>query len=64
MGASEFMAQNSLPAVPVELETISQKLLSGSQFLNKDFTRDNLVAQRQNYPYPIYSLLFTDYSHC
>nr|MDJ0557078.1 CHAT domain-containing protein [Microcoleaceae cyanobacterium MO_207.B10] len=56
MGASEFIKQNSLPAVPVELETISQQLWEGSQFLNQDFTRNNLLAQRQNYPYPIIHL--------
>ncbi|MDY7005094.1 MAG: CHAT domain-containing protein, partial [Cyanobacteriota bacterium] len=56
MGASEFTAQNSLPAVPVELETISQQLWQGSQFLNQDFTRNNLLTQRQNYPYPIIHL--------
>ncbi|MGD1805355.1 CHAT domain-containing protein [Dapis sp. BLCC M126] len=56
MGASKFIEQDPLPAVPVELETISQKLWQGSQFLNQEFTRDNLVAQRQNYPYPIIHL--------
>ncbi|NEP91066.1 MAG: CHAT domain-containing protein [Okeania sp. SIO2C2] len=56
MGASEFTAQSSLPAVPVELETISQQLWQGSQFLNQDFTRNNLLTQRQNYPYPIVHL--------
>ncbi|RQH17929.1 CHAT domain-containing protein [Okeania hirsuta] len=56
MGASEFIEQNSLPAVPVELETISQQLWQGSQFLNQDFTRNNLLTQRQNYPYPIIHL--------
>ncbi|NEO53856.1 MAG: CHAT domain-containing protein [Okeania sp. SIO3B5] len=56
MGASEFTAQSALPAVPVELETISQQLWQGSQFLNQDFTRNNLLTQRQNYPYPIVHL--------
>ncbi|NES75926.1 CHAT domain-containing protein [Okeania sp. SIO1H4] len=56
MGASEFIEQNSLPAVPVELKTISQQLWQGSQFLNQDFTRNNLLTQRQNYPYPIIHL--------
>ncbi|NEQ75446.1 MAG: CHAT domain-containing protein [Okeania sp. SIO2C9] len=56
MGASEFIKQNSLPAVPVELKTISQQLWKGTQFLNQDFTRNNLLTQRQNYPYPIVHL--------
>ena len=56
MGASEFIDKNSLPAVPVELETISQKLWQGNTFLNQDFTRNNLLTQRQNYPYPIIHL--------
>ena len=56
MGASEFTSQNSLPAVPVELETISQKLWQGRQFLNEDFTRNNLLNERKNYPYPIIHL--------
>ncbi|NET27713.1 CHAT domain-containing protein, partial [Okeania sp. SIO1I7] len=56
MGASEFTTQSSLPAVPVELETISQQLWQGSQFLNQDFTRNNLLTQRQNYSYPIVHL--------
>ncbi|NET40421.1 CHAT domain-containing protein [Okeania sp. SIO2B3] len=56
MGASEFIEHNSLPAVPVELKTISQQLWKGTQFLNQDFTRNNLLNQRQNYPYPIIHL--------
>ncbi|MDJ0555283.1 MAG: CHAT domain-containing protein, partial [Microcoleaceae cyanobacterium MO_207.B10] len=56
MGASEFIQQGALPAVPVELETISQKLWQGSTFINENFTRDNLLTQRQNYPYPIIHL--------
>ncbi|MGD1805521.1 CHAT domain-containing protein, partial [Dapis sp. BLCC M126] len=56
MGASEFTSQSPLPAVPVELETISQKLWQGSQFVNQEFTRDNLVTERKKYPYPIIHL--------
>ena len=56
MGASEFMEQSPLPAVPTELETISQKLWQGSKFINEEFTRNNLLAQRENYPYPIIHL--------
>ncbi|MDE5074246.1 MAG: CHAT domain-containing protein, partial [Trichodesmium sp. St5_bin8] len=56
MGASEFIAKNSLPAVPVELEIISQNLWLGSQFLNAEFTYNNLLNERQNYPYSIIHL--------
>ena len=56
MGASDFIKQNPLPAVPIELETISQKLWQGSQFLNEEFTLNNLLNERKNYPYPIIHL--------
>ncbi|MGD1714571.1 CHAT domain-containing protein, partial [Dapis sp. BLCC M172] len=56
MGASEFIEQSALPAVPTELETISQKLWQGSKFINEEFTRNNLLAQRENYSYPIIHL--------
>ncbi|NET11872.1 MAG: CHAT domain-containing protein [Okeania sp. SIO1H6] len=56
MGASEFIAHNSLPGVPVELEVVSQKLWQGSMFLNEDFTLNNLITQRESYPYPIIHL--------
>ncbi|MCL2925980.1 MAG: CHAT domain-containing protein, partial [Trichodesmium sp. MAG_R04] len=56
MGASQFIKQNPLPSVPIELETISEQLWQGSQFINEDFTKSNLLAQRQNYPYPIIHL--------
>ncbi|NET44683.1 CHAT domain-containing protein [Okeania sp. SIO2B3] len=56
MGASEFIAHNSLPGVPIELEIVSQELWQGSMFLNEDFTLNNLIAQRENYPYPIIHL--------
>ncbi|NEN89014.1 MAG: CHAT domain-containing protein [Okeania sp. SIO3H1] len=56
MGASEFIAHNSLPGVPIELEIVSQELWQGSMFLNEDFTLNNLITQRENYPYPIIHL--------
>ncbi|NES69584.1 MAG: CHAT domain-containing protein [Okeania sp. SIO2D1] len=56
MGASEFVEQNPLPAVPVELKNIAQQLWQGNMFLNEDFTRDNLVIQRESNPYPIIHL--------
>lgn len=41
MGADNFPDQMPLPAVPFELSEITQKLLTGEIFLNKDFTVDN-----------------------
>jgi filamentous hemagglutinin family protein len=56
MGASEFPDQKPLFAVPVELSEITQKLWQGKALLNQDFTRDNLIEQRSNYPYPMIHL--------
>ena len=56
MGASQFINEEPLPAVPVEVETISEKLWEGSKFLNEEFTQNNLLTQRKNYPYPIIHL--------
>ncbi|MGD1808989.1 CHAT domain-containing protein, partial [Dapis sp. BLCC M126] len=56
MGASEFLEKEALPAVPIEIQTISEKLWQGNMFLNENFTRNNLLTQRQNYPYPIIHL--------
>ncbi|MEM1172850.1 MAG: CHAT domain-containing protein, partial [Cyanobacteria bacterium P01_H01_bin.35] len=56
MGASKFTSESPLPAVPIELETISQNLWQGSKFINEEFTRNNLLNQRKNYPYPIIHL--------
>ena len=56
MGASKFASQNPLPAVPVELETITPKLWRGKSFLNEDFTLDNLKSQRAKEPFGIIHL--------
>jgi len=56
MGASTFTELSPLPAVPVELTTIADRLWQGNAFLNEEFTRENLLQQRQNYPYPIIHL--------
>ncbi|MCX8120001.1 MAG: CHAT domain-containing protein, partial [Oscillatoriaceae bacterium SKW80] len=50
MGMSEFSDLPPLPAVPVELSTISEKLWSGEAFLNQDFTLYNLKQKRQKQP--------------
>ncbi len=56
MGASKFNDQPPLPAVPIELQTISQKLWQGNMFLNEEFTRNNLINQMQKRLYPIVHL--------
>jgi CHAT domain-containing protein len=56
MGASTFTELNPLPAVPVELSTITEQLWQGVQLLNADFTRANLMATRHDYPYEIIHL--------
>ncbi len=56
MGASKFSDKPSLPAVSVELTTITQKLWQGNSFLNQEFTRKNLIYQHQNYQYSIIHL--------
>ncbi|MEQ9550632.1 MAG: CHAT domain-containing protein [Coleofasciculus sp. G3-WIS-01] len=55
MGASEFTELNPLPAVPVELSTIAQEV-GGQVFLNQQFTLENLIQERQRYPYEIIHL--------
>jgi len=56
MGASTFASQKPLPAVPVELLTITPKLWRGKSFLNEDFTLDNLKSQRAKEPFAIIHL--------
>ncbi|MBE9115280.1 CHAT domain-containing protein, partial [Lusitaniella coriacea LEGE 07157] len=56
MGADTFDTQNSLPAVPVELEILTEQLWRGNAFLNEDFTLNNLKAARAQNPYGIIHL--------
>ncbi|MFM7407705.1 MAG: CHAT domain-containing protein [Cuspidothrix sp.] len=56
MGASKFTNQNPLPAVPVELSTITSQLWTGKSFLNEGFTLKNLQNQRKENPYGIIHL--------
>jgi len=56
MGASEFTDQNPLPAVPVELSAIADKLWQGESFLNSTFTPENLKAARADQPFGIVHL--------
>jgi filamentous hemagglutinin family protein len=56
MGASQFINQKSLPAVPMELSIISEKLGTSKSFLNSYFTLENLKAARTSQPYNIIHL--------
>ncbi|MEL7141772.1 MAG: CHAT domain-containing protein [Cyanobacteria bacterium J06643_4] len=55
MGASQFETLTPLPGVPAELAVI-QDLYAGESFLNEQFTRENLIDQRQLTPYPVVHL--------
>ncbi|WP_264324405.1 CHAT domain-containing protein [Romeriopsis navalis] len=46
MGASEFSNNPALPAVPLELRSITQNNWSGEVLLNQDFTLENLAEAR------------------
>jgi filamentous hemagglutinin family protein len=56
MGASQFTNLSPLPAVPVELNTITPQLWPGNSFLNQDFTLDNLKLQRDRRSFSILHL--------
>jgi CHAT domain-containing protein len=56
MGASKFQKLKPLPAVPVELATITQKLWTGESFLNEQFTLNNLKAHSRRKPFKIIHL--------
>ncbi|MFB2972524.1 CHAT domain-containing protein [Aerosakkonema sp. BLCC-F183] len=64
MGASQFKEQAPLAAVPVELGAIMQDLSGvlwpgswrGKEFLNQEFTLDNLRSQRASQPFGIVHL--------
>jgi CHAT domain-containing protein len=56
MGASEFNQLESLPAVPVELNEITQEIGKSKKFINQDFTLKNFQEQRQKQPFEIVHL--------
>jgi CHAT domain-containing protein len=59
LGASQFEAdqnQTDLPAVQIEVPLISSQIRRGKSVLDKDFTLENLVENRQDNPYPIIHL--------
>jgi filamentous hemagglutinin family protein len=55
MGASEFSDLPPLPAVPAELSILNQ-LWQGEEFLNQNFTREKLQAERRKEPFGIVHL--------
>ncbi|MEO1404011.1 MAG: CHAT domain-containing protein, partial [Cyanobacteria bacterium J06635_1] len=55
MGASAFKELQPLPAVPTELNTISQ-LWPSRGFLNERFTRQTLIQQQQQTPFQVIHL--------
>ncbi|MGB3512207.1 MAG: CHAT domain-containing protein [Microcoleaceae cyanobacterium] len=56
MGASEFTELESLPAVPVEIDNITQFVWPGKAFMNQDFTVKNFQEQRQKQGFEIVHL--------
>ncbi|MBD1923601.1 CHAT domain-containing protein [Microcoleus sp. FACHB-831] len=56
MGAANLPNQRPLPAVPVEIENITQHLWSGKSYLNSAFTFDNLKSARSQRPFGIVHL--------
>ena len=55
MGSATFAEQEPLPAVPTEIQTISQRW-QGKSFLNNAFTLENLKQARQQQPFGIIHL--------
>ena len=51
MGASQFPDMSPLPAVEIEVSTITPQRWPGKSFLNQAFTLANLKSQRQQQPF-------------
>ncbi|NEP60355.1 MAG: CHAT domain-containing protein [Symploca sp. SIO2G7] len=56
MGADTFRDRPPLPAVPLELNVITNALWPGESFLNQDFTSEQLKQIRSNKPFGIIHL--------
>lgn len=56
MGASQFVDMSPLPAVEIEVSTITPQQWPGKSFLNQAFTLANLKSQRQQQPFGIIHL--------
>ena len=53
MGMSEFVHKPTLPSVPTELLTITEKLWSGEVLLNQSFTLENFQKKRSQQTFKI-----------
>ncbi len=53
MGMSEFVDKPTLPSVPTEVLTITEKLWSGEVLLNQSFTLENLQKKRSQQRFKI-----------
>ncbi|NEP82131.1 MAG: CHAT domain-containing protein [Okeania sp. SIO3B3] len=53
MGMSEFVDKPTLPGVPTEVLTITEKLWSGEVLLNQSFTLENLKKKRSQQTFKI-----------
>ncbi|MBE9010944.1 CHAT domain-containing protein, partial [Pseudanabaenaceae cyanobacterium LEGE 13415] len=47
MGADYFRDREPLPAVPTELQLVSEQFWKGKRFLNQEFTLERLLRERQ-----------------
>ncbi|MGD1851159.1 MAG: CHAT domain-containing protein, partial [Cyanophyceae cyanobacterium] len=56
LGASEFVSLNPLPAVPQELQLVTQERQPGQTFLNEAFTASTLKSARSTAETPIVHL--------
>jgi CHAT domain-containing protein len=56
MGADHFTDQKPLPAVPIELSTLTGQLWHGKSYLNDTFTLSNLQSARNEAPFGILHL--------
>ncbi len=56
MGAGDFDKRQSLPAVPLELSLITQKIWRGDSYLNEEFTLKKLKSARSAKPFGIVHL--------
>ncbi|MEM9246184.1 MAG: CHAT domain-containing protein, partial [Cyanobacteria bacterium P01_F01_bin.153] len=56
LGASEFVSLNPLPAVPQELQLVTQERRPGQTFLNESFTASTLKSARSTADAPIVHL--------
>ncbi len=56
MGMSEFLNQPTLPSIPTEVLTITEKLWPGEALLNQAFTLENLQKKRNQQTFKIIHL--------